>query len=97
MTGLLYETRTRCSRCQVFSHSGTAEEANNLFSDGNSVPYKYVKLRSIAIAVLTSWRTHIDSTERGSVVTLYWGYSVGLVCCSAVQILPVSRESMFLL
>jgi len=47
------------------SHSVTDGEASNYVSQGNSVPYKYVKLRSIAIAVLTSWHTHIDSTERG--------------------------------
>ena len=65
MAGFLYQTRTRCSRCQMFSHSVTAGEASNYVSHGNGVPYKYVKLRSIAIAVLTFWRTHIDSTERG--------------------------------
>jgi hypothetical protein len=65
MAGFLYRTRTRCSLCQMFSHSVTTGEASNYVSHGNNVPYKYVKLRSIAIAVLTSGRTHIDSTERG--------------------------------
>ena len=97
MAGFLYKIRTRCSRCQMFlSHSVTDGEASNDVSQGNGVPYKYVKLRSIAIAVLTSWRTIFIPLSAGSVVTGL-GYSGGLVFCSSVKILPVSGESMFLL
>jgi len=59
------------------SHSVTDGEASNYVSHGNNVPYKYVKLRSIAIAVLTSWRTHIDSTERGVSSDCIRGYGGG--------------------
>jgi hypothetical protein len=44
----------------MFSPSVTAGEASNYVSHGNNVAYKYVKLRSIANSVLTSWRTHIE-------------------------------------
>ena len=56
------------------------------------MPDKYVKLRSIAIAVLISWRAYIDSTELAVSSDCI---GAGLVSYSSVKILLVRGELLF--